>query len=441
MPHLHHALSTQHDRWLIALAIAIGLLATIVAVALLKRGRSTQGRARTVWLGSSAVSGGCGLWATYLLAMLASDSLAVAADDLGLTLLSLVVAILATGTGFGIALSDGRTQIRLAQQRLLLHTAIENMPQALCMFDAAGCITFFNTRYAAMIGIPASMLRGMSLRDQLTRLRDLGDFSGDPDDFAATVMADMRTGHPATREIAAAGRVLRVTEQPLRGSGWVATLEDVTEWRKAQEQIAHLALHDPLTQLPNRAKFRHELEHVLNNALPASCIAVLYLDLDHFKEINDSFGHSIGDALLNEVSQRLVHCVRSGDTVARLGGDEFAIVQVTTDAHASDVAALAGRLVRLISAPYTIQGHHVVVGASIGIALSPDDGTAPDELLIKADTALYRAKADGRGTYRFYENGMIAHVQTRRARDTAAAKPLHRAATSPVLRSEDELVA
>ncbi|NVN86142.1 MAG: diguanylate cyclase [Rhodopseudomonas sp.] len=432
-------LSTEHDPRLVALAIATSLWAAIVSIALFKRCLATQGRPRLIWLGLSAVSGGYGIWTTHVIALLASDSPAAAADDLGLMLLTLAVAVLATGAGLWIALSNGRTQIQLRQQKLLLDTAIENMPQALCMFDAEGCITLFNARYAAMIGIPATTLLGMSLRDQLKRLQGLGEFAEDPDQFSATVMAEMRGGHPAIREITAAGRVLRVTEQPLPGHGWVATLEDVTEWREAQEQIAHLALHDPLTQLPNRAKFRHDLERVLNNALPVSRIAVLYLDLDHFKDINDTFGHSIGDALLNEVSQRLVHCVRSGDTVARLGGDEFAIVQVSTDAHAP--AALAARIVRVIAAPYTIQGNHVVVGASVGIALSPGDGTAPDELLMKADTALYSAKAEGRGTYRFYEAGMKAHTLTRRVTDKELRKALLQVGIAQNQSIHDDMVA
>jgi diguanylate cyclase (GGDEF)-like protein len=141
---------------------------------------------------------------------------------------------------------------------------------------------------------------------------------------------------------------------------------------------------------------------------------VLCLDLDHFKEINDSLGHPIGDALLMEVGRRLGECVTDNDTVARLGGDEFAVVQFCKDCDPSAVALLASHIVEQISEPYTIAGHQLVIGVSIGISLAPEDGKNPDELLKKADLALYRAKADGRGTYRFFETGMDARAQARR---------------------------
>ena len=151
-------------------------------------------------------------------------------------------------------------------------------------------------------------------------------------------------------------------------------------------------------------------------------LAVLCLDLDHFKDINDSLGHPVGDALLKEVARRLGECVTEHDTVARLGGDEFAIVQFCSDCEPSAVALLASHVVERISAPYEIAGHQLVIGVSIGISLAPEDGNNPDELLKKADLALYRAKADGRGTYRFFETGMDARAQARRAAGTRPAR-------------------
>jgi len=140
----------------------------------------------------------------------------------------------------------------------------------------------------------------------------------------------------------------------------------------------------------------------------------LCLDLDNFKYVNDSLGHPIGDDLLKQVSLRLCECVRAGDTVSRLGGDEFAIVQLGVELRAPEISALASRIVEVVGAPYDIQGHIVIIGSSIGIAVAPDDGTDPDQLLKNADMALYRAKADGRGTYRFFETGMDARAQARR---------------------------
>ena len=198
------------------------------------------------------------------------------------------------------------------------------------------------------------------------------------------------------------------------GGGWVATLEDITEWREAQEKLAYLAHHDALTGLRNRTKFREDLVDALHRAKRDGRIAVLCLDLDHFKEINDTLGHPIGDDLLKEVAARLNACIREGDTVARLGGDEFAIVQTGTDLKPSESSSLAERLVEILGASYTIQGHQLNIGVSIGIAVAPADGDDPDELLKNADMALYRAKEDGRATYRFFEIGMDARAQARR---------------------------
>jgi diguanylate cyclase (GGDEF)-like protein len=202
-------------------------------------------------------------------------------------------------------------------------------------------------------------------------------------------------------------------EQPMQGGGWVATFEDITDWQKAQAQIAHMAHHDALTNLPNRTLFRERLDQALRDTRHDDHVAVLFLDLDHFKAINDSLGHPTGDNLLKEVADRLKGCIRARDTVCRLGGDEFAVVQVGGDPQASP-ANLANRLIDVIGAPYEIQGHQITIGVSIGIAVTPGDGRDPDELLKNADLALYRAKADGRGIFHFFEVGMDARAQARR---------------------------
>ena len=200
----------------------------------------------------------------------------------------------------------------------------------------------------------------------------------------------------------------------MTGGGWVATFEDITEWRKAEEKISHMARHDPLTDLPNRTLFHEQMERALRRTRRDGQIAVLCLDLDHFKDINDTLGHPTGDHLLKAVAERLGQAIRETDTLARLGGDEFAIVQVEANDQPAQSAALASRLVDVISAPYDINGHHVVIGTSIGVSIAPTDGTDPDQLLKNADMALYRAKADGRGTYRFFEDDMDARAQSRR---------------------------
>ena len=313
-----------------------------------------------------------------------------------------------------VAVIDRRSKGELHQQKVVLDTALENMSQGLCMFDAQGRILLFNERYSELLGRPGLPLKGRLLVDVLTDLKSSGQWEDEPEELVAGLIAEAHAGNTATRTVIQNGRSIRIVDQPMKGGGWVATFEDITEWQQAQEQISHMARHDALTNLPNRTLFREQLEQALRLVKRSDQLAVLCLDLDHFKEINDSLGHPIGDALLMEVGCRLGECVTDHDTVARLGGDEFAIVQFCKDCDPSAVALLASHIVERISEPYTIGGHQLVIGVSIGISLAPEDGKNPDELLKKADLALYRAKADGRGTYRYFETGMDARAQARR---------------------------
>jgi diguanylate cyclase (GGDEF)-like protein/PAS domain S-box-containing protein len=189
-------------------------------------------------------------------------------------------------------------------------------------------------------------------------------------------------------------------------------VEDITERARAEERIAHMAHHDALTDLPNRALLRERLDTGLAFMRRGDSLAVHYLDLDHFKSINDTLGHGVGDELLKVVAERLRGCVRDSDTVARLGGDEFAIVQIGL-ADITDAADMAQRILDLFKAPFELNGHHVTTDVSVGIAIAPNDGTDVDQLLKNADLALYGAKADGRGTYRFFESEMDVRMKAR----------------------------
>ena len=185
--------------------------------------------------------------------------------------------------------------------------------------------------------------------------------------------------------------------------------------RRGVAQIARLAHYDPLTDLPNRVLFQKSLSEALaRRSRKGDALAVHFVDLDRFKTVNDTLGHPLGDALLKIAAERLRGCVREGDTVARLGGDEFAVVQTGLD-DANGATRLAARIVEAMSAPFDLQGHQVVIGASVGVSLAPTDGDEADELLKKADMALYRAKADGRGAYHFFERAMDEQLQARRA--------------------------
>ncbi|MDO9709914.1 bifunctional diguanylate cyclase/phosphodiesterase [Paracraurococcus lichenis] len=193
----------------------------------------------------------------------------------------------------------------------------------------------------------------------------------------------------------------------------VGVVIDVTERREAEDRIAHLAHHDTLTGLPNRALFRQRLDEALARTRRSGGFAVLCLDLDRFKEVNDTLGHPAGDALLRTVAERLGAEMRETDTLARLGGDEFAIVQSGVD-RSGDTVTLARRLVEVLSMPFDLDGHRAMIGTSIGIAIAPQDGADGDALLKAADMALYQAKVEGRGTWRFFEPEMDLRAQMRR---------------------------
>jgi diguanylate cyclase (GGDEF)-like protein/PAS domain S-box-containing protein len=314
-------------------------------------------------------------------------------------------------------MSADQTQGEPRSEKYLLDTALQNMPHGLCMYERDGRIILFNDRYARLMGMPPTDLKGLSLLDIFRLRKASGHLSGDPEEEFRAVVADVQDGRPSMQIIEIEpGRWIRVSQQPIQGAGWVSIVEDVSEWRRAQARILHLERHDALTDLPNRKVFREQLEQGLSRISRADGkVAVHWLDLDHFRVINDSLGHPVGDELLKAVALRLNACVRDTDGVARLGGDEFGILLVgQEELTATNVADFAGRLIELTSAPYAIRSHQIIIGASIGISVAPADATDPDALLKNAEIALYRAKDDGRGCYRFFETGMDTRAQARR---------------------------
>jgi diguanylate cyclase (GGDEF)-like protein len=321
------------------------------------------------------------------------------------------------------ALSD--REARLAQKNILIDAAINNMSQALLMFDSEGRLVVYNQRYIEMYQLPPDSVQAGKRLPELLRFRQMqGTFSGDPEEYTKQLMATIARGESKSVVIELAdGRTIAVANRPMADGGWVATHEDVTERRRTEMKIAHMAHHDALTDLPNRGLLRGRLAEAVTNLDPGERMAVFYLDLDNFKTINDTLGHQFGDELLKCVADRLCACVDSKATVARVGGDEFAVI-LSDLKHIADAAVMAQHICEAVRVPCELSGHSVLTETSIGIAVAPDDGTAPDELLKCADMALYRAKADGRGTYRFFEPGMDASIKARRALESELRRAL-----------------
>jgi len=312
---------------------------------------------------------------------------------------------------------ERRAEVELKEQHRRFDAALANMSQGLLMYSAKGRLIVRNQRFLDLCNAKASDFPlGMTHRQMLDKLIRLGIFAPlEIDVEVGKTKASLEAGQSRSsyRELVD-GRTLFVLRRPLAGGGWVATFEDVTERRRAEERMTHLAHHDTLTNLPNRSMFRERLDQALGEA-KAQPLAILSLDLDRFKAVNDTFGHPAGDWLLKCVAKRLQHSVRSGkDVVARFGGDEFAIIQFGIRSVA-DAEKLAKRIVEIVGKPYRDKGREMHVGVSLGIALCPGDGQDADTLLTNADMALYRGKSEGRNVYRFFEPGMDALMRERRA--------------------------
>jgi diguanylate cyclase (GGDEF)-like protein/PAS domain S-box-containing protein len=315
-----------------------------------------------------------------------------------------------------------RAEDELRRTRAFLDAVVENIPAMLFVKEAKeNRFVLFNKAGEELMGVARTELIGRNDHDLFPKR--------EADQFVARDREVLRSGQLQVTEEERIHtphnglRLLRtkkiaIPDDSGRPQYLLGISEDITERKRAEARITHMAHHDSMTGLANRVLLRERLEQALARMLEQeSRLAVLYVDLDCFKDVNDALGHPVGDALLRLAAERLRGCVRDGDTVARLGGDEFAIIQDAI-ANADEASALARRIVAVIGAPFHVEGQDVVVSASVGIAVAPRDSTDPDSLLQFADMALYAAKTDGRRTYRFFEPDMNARLHARRALET-----------------------
>ena len=312
------------------------------------------------------------------------------------------------------------SQRELREQKTRLDSALNNMGEGLCMFDAEKRLVVCNDRYAKMYRLPPELLNAGTPHHEIIKHRITnGILKGGTSDNAATQMMSVLGRLPADTTSSridefADGRLICVTRQPMARGGWVATHLDVTEQRRSEAKITYMAQHDALTDLPNRLLLRERLEQALartNRGGPG--LAVLMLDLDRFKEVNDTLGHPAGDTLLQAVAARLRECVREATFIARLGGDEFAVIECVAN-PATEATALAERIRMALCEPFDLGDNQVTTATSIGIAIAPGDGNDSEKILKSADLALYSAKTGGGGTFRFFEPKLDQLMHARR---------------------------
>jgi diguanylate cyclase (GGDEF)-like protein len=311
-------------------------------------------------------------------------------------------------------LAQANSELELGRRQF--DAVLSNVTQGVCFFDGEKRLLLWNRRYTDIYNLPPEAIHvGCSL-EEIVNHREMAGTGPDTSvsDYLSWQGQLAATKQPSSTVVALKnGRFVAICYQPMSDGGWVATHEDVTERQQAEASIVFMARHDALTKLPNRVLFRERMEQAITMAGRGTEFSVMCLDLDNFKQINDTMGHPIGDGLLVAVADRLTACVREVDTVARLGGDEFAIIQVGVR-QPDDAEVLAARIVAAFLQPFEVGGHQVMTGVSIGVAVAPGDSVSYETLMRDADIALYLAKTEGGGRVRFFEPEMDARIHVRR---------------------------
>ncbi|HUP80142.1 MAG TPA: diguanylate cyclase, partial [Pirellula sp.] len=311
----------------------------------------------------------------------------------------------------------------LKEQHRRLDIAVSNMAQGLLLYDASERLVLCNQRYLDLFRLSPEVVKpGCTLRDIIQHRKDTGTFTGDVDEHCEAVRQG-RTSGVATVVEHPDGKWMQIVNKAVEGGGWVSTIEDVTERHLTEERTRRLASYDTLTELPNRAFLRNHLSAELEKCSLSNQVAVLFLDMDEFKTVNDTLGHRVGDALLRSVASSLQASVRPNELIARLGGDEFALV-VSGISEQSEITEVVQRIYEAVRRPHECGSHQISVDTSIGIAFAPTHGSSCDEILQNADLAMYDAKSSGKRTYRFFEPQLEKKAKDRRQLELDLRKAL-----------------
>ena len=407
------------DAPLVGASLVIGVALSAAAMLAFHRKTGTPAIALAGSLLALAI---CGLHFTAMGAATIEQDPTIAFQDYGIDRVEMALAVAAVTlivllTAFvaaAIQKTNSRCEAVLREQNSLFEAALHHLPVGLSMFDGEQRLIMCNPAYRGLYDLTDDLSRkGTKFSDiVLDYVRragggDAGLRMASARDWLSQHLSKLRGGRVFTETIRLPdGRSIFKRVSPIAGGGWVDVQEDITAVQRSGEKVEWLARHDPLTGIANRFQFRERLERQFECYDPRLGFAVHWIDLDRFKEINDQYGHQVGDAYLKSVAKRLATSLRAGDLVGRLGGDEFAVLQV--GGGRKDLAEqFAARLLKTISQPHEVLGHRLNGGASIGIALAPEHGHDPDQLFASADAALYCAKSSGRAAAVLYEPGRV----------------------------------
>ncbi len=407
------------DAQLVTASLLIGVVLSAAAVLVFHRKTGTAAIASAGGLLTLAI---CGLHFTAMGAVTVQPDPTIAFQGFGINRAEMALAVAAVTfivlltalAAAAIQKTNLRCEAVLREQNSLFELALHHLPVGLSMFDSEQRLILCNPAYRRLYDLSDHLSRrGADFSDIVVDyVQRAGGTTDDPSINSARSwitehLSKLRLGNAFTETLRLAdGRSIFKRVSPITGGGWVDIQEDVTAVEKSGEKIEWLARHDALTNIANRFQFRERLERQFECYDPRQGFALHWIDLDHFKDINDQYGHQVGDAYLKSVANRLATSLRAGDLVGRLGGDEFAILQV--GGGRKDLAEqFAARVLKNISQPHEILGHKLNASASIGVALAPEHGQDPDQLFVSADSALYYAKLNGRAAAIVYEPGCV----------------------------------